>query len=52
MIVSSVANQGLKPILFEAFKHVKKRRESELKAKINKEKKTSREYKETVAWQP
>jgi len=52
MIVSSVANQGLKPILFEAFKHVKKRRKSELKAKINKEKKTSREYKETVAWQP
>ena len=38
MIISSVANQGLKPILFEAFKHVKKRRESEQKRRINKEK--------------
>jgi hypothetical protein len=52
MIISSVANQGLKPILFEAFKHVKKRRESEQKSRENKEKILSSEYKETVGWQP
>jgi GTP-binding protein len=52
MIISSVANQGLKPILFEAFKHVKKRRESEQKRRVNKEKILSGEYKETVGWQP
>jgi len=54
-IISSVANQGLKPVLFRVYEHVKARRAQEETAREEKERKaaiTRGEIEETVGWQP
>ncbi|MDB2437979.1 50S ribosome-binding GTPase, partial [Hellea sp.] len=54
-LISSVANQGLKPVLFQVFQHVKARREAEeaaLEAKHRKAAITRGEIEETSGWRP
>jgi len=54
-IISSVANQGLKPVLFQVYEHVKARRNAEKTAREEKERQAAisrGEIEETVGWQP
>jgi len=54
-IISSVANQGLKPVLFEVYQHVKTRRNKEDAAREAKERHAAiakGELEETSGWQP
>jgi len=54
-LISSVANQGLKPVLFQVYEHVKARREKEEAAREEEERKSAiakGEIEETVGWQP
>ncbi|MEP3890121.1 MAG: GTPase ObgE [Hellea sp.] len=53
--ISSVANQGLKPVLSSVYKHVKLRREAEQAVRDEKERVEAirrGEMEETVGWQP
>lgn len=53
--ISSVANQGLKPVLSSVYKHVKFRREAEQAERDKKERNEAikrGEIEETVGWQP
>ena len=53
--ISSVANQGLKPVLSSVYKHVKSRREAEQAARDEKERLEAirrGEIEETIGWQP
>lgn len=53
--ISSVANQGLKPVLSSVYKHVKLRREAEQALRDEKERNEAikrGEIEETVGWQP
>jgi len=53
--ISSVANQGLKPVLSAVFKHVETRREAEQAARDEKDRLeaiSKGEIEETVGWQP
>jgi len=55
LLISSVANQGLKPVLFEVYQHVKARRDKEEAAREEKERKAAiakGELEETPGWQP
>ena len=55
MLISSVANQGLKPVLFQVFEHVKTRRNKEEMAREEKERQAAirrGEIEETAGWQP
>jgi len=54
-LISSVANQGLKPVLFQVFEHVKSRRDKEEAAREEKERQAAirrGEIEETAGWQP
>jgi len=54
-IISSVANQGLKPVLFEVYQHVKTRRNKEDAAREEKERQAAiakGELEEKAGWQP
>ena len=54
-LISSVANQGLKPVLFQVYEHVKARRNKEEAARAEKERKAAiakGDIEETVGWQP
>ena len=55
LLISSVANQGLKPVLFQVYEHVKARRNQEEAAREEKERKAAiakGEIEETAGWQP
>ena len=55
LTISSVANQGLKPVLSSVYKHVKLRREAEQALRDEKQRSeaiTRGEIEETVGWQP
>jgi GTP-binding protein len=55
LLISSVANQGLKPVLFQVYEHVKARRDKEEAAREEKIRLAAiakGEIKETPGWQP